>query len=138
MISTAMLRIAGKRLGFMMMCLCLSILSVEIKIILSRRGKRPQKKGEPTMALVRYTLDIGTELTPEEHAAIRAELAAARKLPFVYDPECPPLTDEELAEFHPVNGMTWEERARLMRERGIVNPDEPAEQNEAVRVPALA
>jgi hypothetical protein len=73
------------------------------------------------MAIVRST--AGIEITPEERAAIRAELEAARKLPFVYDPECPPLTDEELAEFRPANGMTWEERARLMRERGIVDPE---------------
>jgi hypothetical protein len=72
------------------------------------------------MAIVRHT--AGFELTPEEHAAIRAELEAAKSLPFVYDPDCPPLTNEQLAEFRPVNGMTWEERARLMRERGILDP----------------
>jgi hypothetical protein len=35
--------------------------------------------------------------------------------------DCPELTDEQLAEFQPVNGMTWEERTRLMREAGSVD-----------------
>jgi hypothetical protein len=39
---------------------------------------------------------------------------AAAKLPYVYDPDCPPLTEEQLAEFRPANFATWEERARAM------------------------
>jgi hypothetical protein len=89
------------------------------------------------MAIVRHT--AGIELTSEEYAAMREQLAIARNMPFVYDSECPPLTDEELAEFRPANGMTWEERVQIMRELGRVNPDrrEPATQNETVREPAL-
>jgi hypothetical protein len=85
-------------------------------------------------------LDIGIEPTAEELAAIDASWAAAEKLPIVYDPEYPPLTDEQLAQFHPVNGMTWEERTRIMRERGIVDPDaqEPAMRAEVERVPVIA
>jgi hypothetical protein len=64
------------------------------------------------MAIVRSTLKAGDELTPEQRAQIRA----AAKRPPVYDPECPPLTDEQLAEFQPVNG-TWEERNQSMKER---------------------
>jgi hypothetical protein len=75
------------------------------------------------MALVTYTLDIGIEPTAEEQATIIAAFDAADKLPPFYDPEYPPLTKEQLAQFHPVNGMTWEERDRLMRERGIVDPE---------------
>jgi hypothetical protein len=41
----------------------------------------------------------------------------AKKHPIVYDEDCPELTDEELAEFHPVNGMTWAERAQSMRSK---------------------
>jgi hypothetical protein len=37
--------------------------------------------------------------------------------------QCPQLTDEQLAEFRPANGMSWEERARAMQEDGIVDPD---------------
>jgi hypothetical protein len=75
------------------------------------------------MALVTSTLDIGIEPTAEEQAAIIAAFEAADKLPPFYDPENPPLTEEQLAQFHPVNGMTWEERDRLMRARGIVDPE---------------
>jgi hypothetical protein len=87
------------------------------------------------MAIVRHTRVVGTALTPDQ----LEEIEAASKRPYVYDPDCPLLSEEQLAEFHPVNGMTWEERARLMRECGIVDPDtrEPAAQKEAVRVPAM-
>jgi hypothetical protein len=71
------------------------------------------------MAIVRSAYKAGDGLSPEGHARIRA---AAKRKP-VYDPECPPLTDEQLAEFRPVNGMTLEERAREMREAGIVDPE---------------
>jgi hypothetical protein len=71
------------------------------------------------MAIVQSTLKDGDELTPE----LKAEIRATAKRPYVYDPDCPLLTEKQLAEFHPVNGMTWEERARLMRERGIRDPD---------------
>jgi hypothetical protein len=92
------------------------------------------------MALVTYTLDIGIEPTAEEQAAMIAELDAAEKLPLFYDPEYPPLTEEQLAQFHPVNGMSWEERAYIMRQRGIVAPDtqEPAMREEIERVPVIA
>jgi hypothetical protein len=39
------------------------------------------------------------------------------------DPDCPLLTPEQLAEFHPVNYATMEERAQVMREAGIFNPE---------------
>ncbi|MHC6204114.1 hypothetical protein ACYULU_13095 [Breznakiellaceae bacterium SP9] len=71
------------------------------------------------MAMIRSTLKAGDVLTPEARARIRA---AAKRKP-VYDPECPPLTDEQLAEFRPVNGMTMEERCQEMREAGIVDPE---------------
>jgi hypothetical protein len=34
------------------------------------------------------------------------------------------LTSEQLAEFQPINGMTWEERARLMREAGLIDDED--------------
>jgi hypothetical protein len=71
----------------------------------------------PGKKIVRHTRVAGTALTPEQ----LEEIASASKRPYVYDPDCPLLTDEQLAEFRPVNGMTWEERDRLMRERGIVD-----------------
>jgi hypothetical protein len=83
------------------------------------------------MAIVRHTRVAGTPLTLEQ----LAEIEAASKRPYRYDSDCPPLTEEQLAQFHPVNGMTWEERARLMRERGIVDPEA---RTDAVRIPAMA
>jgi hypothetical protein len=68
------------------------------------------------MDIVRYTLEVGKELTPEEQEAARLRIEAAAKRPYVYDPDCPLMTKEQLAQFHPINGMTWEERNRLMRE----------------------
>jgi hypothetical protein len=62
----------------------------------------------------------GSKLTPEQLAEIKA--AALR--PIRYTSDCPELTDEQLAEFQPINGMTWEERARLMREAGLINDAE--------------
>jgi len=75
------------------------------------------------MAIVRYT--VGKEYTPEEHAAMKAELEAAAKRPYTYDPDCPLLTEEQLAEFRPVHFSSMEERARAMaaaREAGEYAP----------------
>jgi hypothetical protein len=83
-------------------------------------------KGEFIMAIVRYTLEVGKELTSEEHAAMAARLEEASKRPYVYDPDCPLMTEEQLAQFHPINGMTWEERSGLMKEAGLTDPDSSA------------
>jgi hypothetical protein len=61
----------------------------------------------------------GSELTGGQLARIKA--AALR--PIRYTEDCPELTDEQLAEFQPINGMTWEERARLMREAGLIDDE---------------
>ncbi|HCC35997.1 MAG TPA: hypothetical protein DEQ02_10395 [Ruminococcaceae bacterium] len=66
------------------------------------------------MAIVRHT--VGRELTPEKEAALRAQIRAAAKRPYTYDPDCPLLTEEQLAEFRPVHFATMEERARAMQE----------------------
>jgi hypothetical protein len=71
------------------------------------------------MALVRHTHTAGSELTTEQKARINE----AAKRPINYTKDCPELTDEQLAEFRPVNGMTMEERARAMRADGIAAPD---------------
>ena len=75
------------------------------------------------MSIVRVTLEVGKELTPEEHAEIASRLENASKLPYIYDPDCPLLTSEQLAEFRPVNFATMEERANAMRKAGILNPE---------------
>ena len=68
------------------------------------------------MAIVRHTHRAGTELTPEEREASRKRIAEAAKRPVVFDADCPELTDEQLAEFRPVNFDSMEERAQAMRQ----------------------
>jgi hypothetical protein len=69
------------------------------------------------MALVRHTHTAGSGLSPEQIA----EIDAAAKLPITFDEDCPELTDEQLAEFQPVNFATMEERAEYMQQAGIVD-----------------
>jgi hypothetical protein len=80
-------------------------------------------KGEFIMAMVRHTLEVGKDLTPEEHAAIAARLEEVSKRPYVYDPDCPLMTEKQLSQFHPANGVPWEERDRLMKEKELTGPD---------------
>jgi hypothetical protein len=75
------------------------------------------------MAIVTHTRRDGIELTPEEKAARNKRLEAAAKRPYVYDPDCPLLTPEQIAEFRPANFPSMEARARAMRESGILAPD---------------
>ncbi|GMO45270.1 MAG: hypothetical protein Pg6C_07290 [Treponemataceae bacterium] len=72
------------------------------------------------MAIVRH--EAGIELTLEERLRIREELKEAAKRPYVYDPDCPLLTEEQLAEFRPVNFATNEDRLEAMRRMGITAP----------------
>ena len=66
------------------------------------------------MAIVRHT--AGSELTPEKEAALKAQVREAAKRPYTYDPDCPLLTEEQLAEFRPVNFVSMEERAQAMKQ----------------------
>ena len=45
------------------------------------------------------TIRIGQKPTNEERKHMKEEIRAAKKLPAVNDPECPPSTPEALAEF---------------------------------------
>jgi uncharacterized protein (DUF4415 family) len=51
------------------------------------------------MGTIVSTIRVGQKPTKEEHKRIKAEIKAAKKLPPVYDPECPPSTPEALVEF---------------------------------------
>ena len=73
------------------------------------------------MAIVRYT--AGKELTPERDAELRAQVRAAAKRPYTYDPDSPLLTEQQLSEFRPVHFATEEERRASLREAGIVDPE---------------
>jgi hypothetical protein len=75
------------------------------------------------MEMVQYTLEVGKELTFEEQEAAKRRIEAAARRPYVYDPDCPLLTPEQLAQFRPVNFATMEERAQAMREAGITAPE---------------
>ena len=65
------------------------------------------------MAVVRRT--VGRELTPEKDAELRAQVRAAAKRPYTYDPDCPLLTEKQLSEFRPVNFDSMEERNKAMQ-----------------------
>jgi hypothetical protein len=69
------------------------------------------------MAIVRYT--AGNELTPERRAEMKAEIGAAAKRPYTYDPDSPLLTEEQLSEFRPVNFDSMEERAQYMQNKEV-------------------
>jgi len=78
------------------------------------------------MAIARHTHRAGTELTPEEREAARKRITEAAKRPIVFDKDCPELTEKELAEFHPVNYATMEERARAMKAAGTTDSEKPS------------
>ena len=86
------------------------------------------------MAIVRHT--VGKELTSKEREAARTRLQEAARRPYVYDPDCPLLTEEQLAQFKPVNFATMEERAEAMKAAGIIT--EVEEEKLAQKEPALA
>jgi hypothetical protein len=75
--------------------------------------------------MVIVTPTTGIELNPKQLEKIKV----AQRCHAAHDPGCVNLTPEECIQWHPVNGMTWEERARLMRERGIVEPDAPEQES---------
>jgi len=63
-------------------------------------------------------------LSPERIEKIKA----AQKRHSVIDPDCEKLTPEEFINWHPIGGISWEERARLMKAAGVtssIEVDEP-------------
>ena len=51
------------------------------------------------MGTIVSIIRVGQKPTKEERKRMKEEVKAAKKLPSVYDPECPPSTPEALAEF---------------------------------------
>ena len=82
--------------------------------------------------MMRLEFTDGNELTSEEIAHIRE----AAKYPIVFSEDCPELTDEQLAQFRPVNFATMEERRRAMIEAGVIDEDEDIKQE--IEEPVLA
>ena len=66
--------------------------------------------------MVKTTKDSG--LSPEEVERIKA----AQKRHAAIDPGCEKLTPEEFINWHPVGGMSWEERAQRMKAAGVTEP----------------
>ena len=62
--------------------------------------------------------DIG--LSPEQKDHIKAAIKRHVKI----DPGCENLTPEEFINWHPVGGISWEERFRLMKAAGMTEPAE--------------
>jgi hypothetical protein len=61
-----------------------------------------------------------TGLSPEQVEHIKA----VQKRHAAIDPGCETLTPEEFIKWHPVGGMSWEERARAMKAAGITDPEQ--------------
>jgi len=87
------------------------------------------------MPIVRHFLEDGKELTSKEREAARIRLQEAARRPYVYDPDCPLLTEEQLSQFKPVNFATMEERAEAMKAAGIITVVD--EENLKQKEPAL-
>jgi len=51
------------------------------------------------MGTITSTIRVGQKPTKQERKQMKEEIRAAKKLPPVYDPDCPPSTPEALAEF---------------------------------------
>jgi len=51
------------------------------------------------MGTITSTIKVGQKPTKQERKQMKEEARAAKKLPPVYDPDCPPSTPEALAEF---------------------------------------
>ena len=64
--------------------------------------------------MVQETQTIG--LSPEK-------IRDAQRKHTTIDPGCEKLTPEEATKWHPIGGMSWEERARLMKEAGVTEPN---------------
>ena len=64
-------------------------------------------------------VQMNTGLSPERIEQIRD----AQKRHVNIDPGCVNLTPDEIVKWHPIGGISWEERARRMEEAGIVNPE---------------
>ena len=73
-----------------------------------------------------------TGLSPEQVERIKA----AQKRHAAIDPGCEKLTPEEFINWHPIGGISWEERARRMEAAGVINHELESLDHE--KTPALA
>jgi len=61
----------------------------------------------------------GTGLSHKELERIKA----AQKRHAAVDPGCENLTPEEFINWHPIGGISWEERSRRMKAAGVMDPE---------------
>jgi hypothetical protein len=87
---------------------------VDITRIISARKATPGSGGF-TMEKTRQD----TGLSPEQVEKIKA----AQKRHAAIDPGCENLSPEEFITWHPMGGISWEERAQRMQEAGIISPE---------------
>ena len=58
-------------------------------------------------------------LSPEELEQIKT----AQKRHTAFDPGCENLSPEQVINWHPIGGMSWEERDRRMKAAGVTDPE---------------
>ena len=61
-----------------------------------------------------------TGLAPENVKQIKA----AQERHMAFEPGCANLTPEQVINWHPIGGISWEERAQRMKAAGTVEPKE--------------
>ena len=83
----------------------------EIEVELEEAAKRPYVY-DPDCPLITAERKKLSDLSPEKIERIKA----AQKRHAAFDPGCEELTLEEFINWHPVGGISWEERARRMKE----------------------
>ncbi|MDR1210681.1 MAG: hypothetical protein LBK40_00465 [Spirochaetaceae bacterium] len=67
-------------------------------------------------------LEMVKQVFDDPSSEQKERIKAARKRHAAVDPGCEKLTPEELIQWHPARGISWEERARAMRAAGITDP----------------
>jgi hypothetical protein len=90
-----------------------------MKAEIEAAAKRPYTYDPDSPLLTVETIKVA-DLTPEKVERIKA----AQKRHAAIDPGCEKLTPEEFINWHPVNGMSWEERAQRMKADGITETEE--------------
>jgi hypothetical protein len=108
----------------------------DVTRIISARVAEPFER-RIIMAMLRYTAAKRpytydpdcplTSLEPRKLSDYSPEkierLKAAQKRHAAFDPGCEKLTLEEFINWHPVGGISWEERARRMEAAGKTDPE---------------
>jgi hypothetical protein len=90
-----------------------------MKAEIEAAAKRPYTY-DPDSPLITAETIKTSDLSPEDVERIKA----AQKRHAAINPGCEKLTPEEFINWHPVGGISWEERARRMKAAGITEPED--------------